>query len=90
MEGIDNLDTSEHATYTEEEPNALERHEVGPFLARFREWHPRLYAMVYLMLVTGLRPSSIRPLRRRGGNPTCNGKRVVSMFAAPILWELRS
>ena len=68
-EGVTDFDTSEHQTYTEEKPNALLPEEVGPFLARFREVHPAHFAMVYLGMVTGLRPSSLRPLRRRGDEP---------------------
>jgi integrase len=65
-EGVRGFDESEHATYTEEEPNALLPHEVPLFLAKLRAMHPAHFAMVYLGLVTGLRPSSLRPLRRRG------------------------
>jgi integrase len=65
-EGVEGFDESEHETYTEEEPNALLPHEVPIFLARFRAMHPAHYAMLYLGLVTGLRPSSLRPLRRSG------------------------
>src|SRR5581483_893839 len=36
--------------------------------------HAEHYAMVYLGLITGLRPSSLRPLRRRGDE-------------ADVLWE---
>jgi site-specific recombinase XerD len=66
MDGVEDLDTSEHETYTEEEPNALAPPEVGPFVAKFRELFPQHFAMLYLGLVTGLRPSTLRPLRRRG------------------------
>lgn len=66
LDGVENLDTSEHETYTEEEPNALEPEEVAPFVAKFREVYPQHFAMLYLGLVTGLRPSTLRPLRRRG------------------------
>ena len=65
-EHIDNFDVSEHETYSDEEPNALLPSEVGPFLERLRETHPHHYAMVFLGLVTGLRPSSLRPIRRTG------------------------
>ncbi len=65
-EGVGGFDESEHSTYSEEEPNALLPDEVPLFLAKFREMHPAHFAMVYLGLVTGLRPSSLRPLRRRG------------------------
>jgi site-specific recombinase XerD len=66
MDGVDDLDTSDHETYTEEEPNALLPEEVEPFVAKFRELYPQHFAMFYLGLVTGLRPSTLRPLRRRG------------------------
>ena len=65
-EGVESFDTSEHDTYTDEEPNALTPEEVPTFLATCRDLHPSHYAMIYLGLVTGLRPSSLRPLRRRG------------------------
>jgi integrase len=65
-EGAENLDLSEHATYTEEEPNALLPEEVAPFMSKFKELHAQHFAMTYLGLITGLRPSSLRPLRRRG------------------------
>ena len=65
-EGVRFLDTSEHDTYTEEEPNALAPSEVAPFVDKFREMYPQHFAMLFLGLVTGLRPSSLRPLRRKG------------------------
>lgn len=65
-EGVENFDVSEHAVYTEEEPNALPAERVGDFLKRLRELYPQHYAMTYLGFVTGLRPSSLRPLRRSG------------------------
>ena len=63
------IDTSEHATYTEEEPNALEPDKVSEFLACMREVYPQHYAMTFLGFATGLRPSSLRPLRRKGPAP---------------------
>jgi integrase len=66
MDGVENLDTSEHETYTEEEPNALLPDEVGPFVTKFRALYPQHFAMLYLGLITGLRPSTLRPIRRRG------------------------
>jgi integrase len=65
-EGVENFDLSEHETYTEEEPNALSPEEVPAFLVGMRDLYPQHYAMAFLGLVTGLRPSSLRPLRRRG------------------------
>ena len=67
-DGVENFDVSEHATYTEEEPSALPAERVGEFLEKLRELYPQHYAMTYLGFVTGLRPSSLRPLRRSGPN----------------------
>ncbi len=60
------LDTSEWATYTEEEPNALAVGEVPCFMERAGEMYPQHYAMLALGLATGRRPSELRPLRRKG------------------------
>ncbi len=73
-EDVKDFDTSEFDTYTEEEPNALLPEEVGLFFEAMRTRYPQYYAMAYLGLVTGLRPSSLRPLRRRGPE-------------ADLLWE---
>lgn len=68
MRGIDPFDTREHNTYTEEEPNSLSPDLVPTFLAKMRELHPAHYAFAFLGFTTGLRPSSLRPLRRDGAN----------------------
>ncbi len=68
-EGIPSFDTSEHETYTEEEPNALTSEEAASFLACMKEEFPAQYAMTYLGFATGLRPSTLRPLRRTGPTP---------------------
>jgi integrase len=68
-EGIPPFDTSEHETYTEEQPNALTSEEAAAFLACMKEQAPAQYAMTYLGFATGLRPSSLRPLRRSGPTP---------------------
>jgi integrase len=62
---IDDIDTSTHVTYTEEEPNSLLPDEVHAFLRLMLEMFPQHFAMVALGFATGLRPSSLRPLRRR-------------------------
>ncbi len=72
--GIEPFDVSEHPTYTHEEPNALEPAEGPAFLVKMRDLCPQHFAMVVLGFATGLRPSSLRPLRRSGPN-------------ADILWE---
>ena len=66
MRGVDPFDTREHSTYTEEEPNSLAPDMVPHFLAAMREQHPEHYAFTFLGITTGLRPSSLRPLRREG------------------------
>jgi integrase len=66
MTGMDRFDTSEHPTYTEEEPNSLTVEEVRRFLAALKGALPQHFAMTALGFATGLRPSSLRPLRRCG------------------------
>lgn len=66
LRGVDAFDTREHDTYTDEEPNALAPADVRPFLDAMREMHPQHYAFTFLGITTGLRPSSLRPLRRSG------------------------
>lgn len=66
MSGVNDLDTSLCQTYTEEEPNALPPSKVPEFLALMKERWPQHYAFILLGFVTGLRPSTIRPLRRTG------------------------
>jgi integrase len=56
-------------TYTEEEPNSLKPEDVPRFLVELRRSWPQHYAMVTLGFSTGLRPSSMRPLRRTGAEP---------------------
>ncbi len=64
----------EDRPYTKEEPNALrtEDETIGQFLRLAREKYPQHYAMIYLGFVTGLRPSSLRPLRRKGSESDIN------------------
>jgi hypothetical protein len=66
LRGVEQFDMREHATYTEEEPNSLAPADVPRFLDKMRELHPDHYAFVFLGITTGLRPSSLRPLRRDG------------------------
>jgi len=68
-EGIPAFDTSEHETYTVEQPNALDGEEVAAFLGCMKDEFPGQYAMTFLGFATGLRPSSIRPPRRTGPTP---------------------
>jgi integrase len=63
---VKDLDTSTWHTYTEEQPNSLTPQEVPVFLAKLRELYPQHFALVALGFATGLRPSSLRPLRRCG------------------------
>ncbi len=64
--GLANFSTLEHPTYTDEAPNALTEEQARSFAAKMRELYPQHYAMTVLGLATGLRPSSLRPLRRSG------------------------
>lgn len=68
-EGVRAFDTSEHETYSAEEPNALTSEEAAAFLACMKSECPEQFAMTFLGFATGLRPSSLRPLRRKGETP---------------------
>lgn len=72
--GFKPFETSTRPTYTEEQPNSLTAPELSGFLRAVREHHPQHFAMVALGFATGLRPSSLRPLRRKG--PECD-----------VIWE---
>jgi hypothetical protein len=55
-----------HETYTEEQPNALTPEESRAFCEKLKELFPQHYAIVMLGFSLGSRPSTLRPLRRRG------------------------
>ena len=69
IDGVQPLDVSGHRAYTEEEPNALTAEELQGFLGAMRRRWPQHFAMTALGFGTGLRPSSMRPLRRSGETP---------------------
>ena len=64
--GVRDFDTDGHDTYTEEDPNSLTPAELPSFLTTMRALYPQHFGIVALGFGTGLRPSSMRPLRRRG------------------------
>lgn len=67
MAGISEFNTKSHKPYSAEEPNSLNpRTEVAEFLSRFKERFPQWYAFVFTGFVLGQRPSTLRPLRRKG------------------------
>ncbi len=66
MFGVEDFSTREHVTYSEEKPNSLKPEDAATFLSEMRRLYPQHYAMVFLGFATGLRPSSLRPLRRNG------------------------
>lgn len=66
MADVEDFSVKGHRTYTREEPNALTPEETATWLAKLRELYPRRFAMVLLGFVLGQRPSTLRPLRRRG------------------------
>ncbi len=53
-------------TYTHEQPNAMTAAQMPVFLAKLREESPQHFAMTFLGFAIGARPSTLRPLRRRG------------------------
>lgn len=53
-------------TYSREQPNALPPTVLHEFMRVAREKYPQHFPMMLLGFVTGLRPSSMRPLRRKG------------------------
>jgi len=63
---VEPMNLAEHQTYTFEEPNSLEPTELNRFLSAMFQRHPQYVALTALGFATGLRPSSLRPLRRRG------------------------
>jgi len=77
VEKIQPFDTSEHPAHTREDPNSLTGEEFEAFTAKLRELFPQHYAMAMLGFATGLRPSTLRPLRRCGAD-------------ADVLWEERA
>jgi integrase len=56
-------------TYTRERPNRYTPSQAAAFLDGIRRWHPEHYAMSAIGFGTGVRPSQLRPLRRRGPTP---------------------
>jgi len=66
-EGIAMFDTSEVETLTPENPNSLgdNPEKVSEFLAVMKALFPQHYAMTFLGFIMGLRPSMLRPVRRR-------------------------
>jgi integrase len=67
--GVKDFDTSTHETFTPEEPNSLTPDEVPRFLDKVRELYPQHFAFVAMGFATGLRPSTLRPLRRKTETP---------------------
>ncbi len=61
----------EDPTYGPDAPNALdpEENEVAAFLDKMNELYPQHYALAFLGLAIGHRPSTLRPLRRKGPTP---------------------
>lgn len=63
---VKDFPTVENPTYTDEEPNALTPSQCPEFLQAMLRLYPQHYPMVLLGMVTGLRPSTLRPIRRKG------------------------
>ncbi len=71
------LDLSRHRVYTREEPNSLTVEELRDFLATMRAKYAHYFAMTYMGFATGLRPSSLRPLRRSGATPDIDWEKGI-------------
>jgi hypothetical protein len=65
---VEHISKRTHRTYTYEAPNSIRPADVPRFLDEMRIYYPEHYAFVFLGFTTGLRPSSLRPLRRAGAN----------------------
>jgi integrase len=87
--GVEPFDTSEHPTYTDEEPNSLTVEEARRFLSKMRELCPQHFAMTALGFATGLRPSTLRPCAARGRRPTCSGTMGCCSSAVRRRWATR-
>jgi hypothetical protein len=79
-EALAPFDTSQHPSYTFEEPNSLTVNELRTFSSRMRESFPAHYAMTFLGFALGKRPSTTRPLRRRGPTPDILWETGVMLF----------
>lgn len=67
--GVTTFSTADHVTFTDEDPNALTADQARAFLETMRREYPQHYALTLLGFVTGLRPSTLRPLRASGDAP---------------------
>jgi integrase len=61
--GIQAYDTTTRPTHTPEQPNSLTADELTRFLEALFTHFPQHYAVAFLGFVTGLRPSTLFPLR---------------------------
>ena len=77
-------------TYTREQPNAMTGVQVPLFLAKMKELYPQHYAMTFLGFVIGARPSTLRPLRRRGAEQDVlwDDKVVLLRRSNPLAQEI--
>ncbi|MBX3215229.1 MAG: site-specific integrase [Labilithrix sp.] len=84
-EGISMFDTSEVETFTPEDPNSLGENaeKVSEFLATMKELYPQHFAMTFLGFIMGLRPSMLRPVRRKGSESDVD-------FDKGMIWFRRS
>lgn len=60
------FDETDETIDADDDPNALTVEQTVNFLAEMRRAFPQFYAVTLLGMVTGLRPSTLRPLRRSG------------------------
>lgn len=67
--GLKLFPTKGSRRYTAEEPNSVPVDRLHEFLMAIRESNPQVCTLATLGFATGLRPSSIRPLRKSGPCP---------------------
>jgi integrase len=65
-EDVENVSIKGHRTYTFEQPNSLDLEELSRWLEIAWARYPQHFAVILLGSMTGLRPSSLYALRRRG------------------------
>lgn len=78
FEGVDFF--TEARAYTREQPNRLRGDVLPKWIATAKRLYPQHYAMIVLGFLLGVRPSHIRPLRRKGASPDVLWKEGVLLI----------
>lgn len=78
FDGVDFF--TEARAYTREQPNRLRGDVLPKWIATAKRLYPQHYAMIVLGFLLGVRPSHIRPLRRKGASPDVLWKEGVLLI----------